>query len=41
MKTKQHTERKEISKFIQDYKTKHSRKKPVRKSRTASSKQKV
>jgi len=34
-------ERKEISKFIQDYKTKHSRKKPVRKPRTASSKQKT
>ena len=34
-------ERKEISKFIQDYKAKHSLKKPVRKSRTASSKQKI
>ncbi len=29
-------ERKKISKFIQDYKAKHSRKKPVRKSRIAS-----
>ncbi len=29
-------ERKKISKFIQDYKAKHSRKKPVRKSRIVS-----
>ena len=34
-------ERKEISKFIQDYKAKHSGKKSVTKSRTSSSKQKT
>ena len=34
-------ERKEISKFIQDYKAKNTGKKPMKKSRTSSSKQKT